>query len=365
MKLVYIVGAIEMKKVCIVTICNGSNFGNRLQNYALQETIRSNTESDVVTVKNIAGELFRSRSIFYKIMQNILLEKIILRLLKHPKIRKKIKFNQFNRRFILWAEDIVDGENIPDDFATKYDYFVTGSDQVWNLEIPFISSFEFLCFAPEDKKIAYAASFGMSDFSEDKQRLIKERLQGFNHISVRENSGLQILNKAGIEDAKVLVDPTLLLSADQWCQIETTPEFKVIDEQYILVYILEEDKTEIIASAEQMARNNKWSVVDIYDKSKYMYYGIGPSEFIYLIHHAAYIYTNSFHATVFSVIFHKPISVFKRDGLNSRIVTLLEMLEIDEYIGTKKMKAIDWNQVDLAIDEKRKEAIDFLKSLIK
>lgn len=90
MKLVYIVGAIEMKKVCIVTICNGSNFGNRLQNYALQETIRLNTESDVVTVKNIAGELFRSRSIFYKIMQNILLEKIILRLLKHPKIRKKL-----------------------------------------------------------------------------------------------------------------------------------------------------------------------------------------------------------------------------------------------------------------------------------
>ena len=133
-----------MKKVCIVTICNGSNFGNRLQNYALQETIRLNIGSDVVTAKNIAGELLSARNIVYQIMQNNIFEKVIFRLIKQPKIRKKIRFNQFNQRFILWADDVIDGENIPDDFATKYDYFVTGSDQVWNLEIPFISSFESL-----------------------------------------------------------------------------------------------------------------------------------------------------------------------------------------------------------------------------
>lgn len=235
-----------MKKVCIVTICNGSNFGNRLQNYALQEAIRLNTKSNVVTVKNVAGELLGSKNIFYKLMQNSLIEKAILHLTRHPKIRKKIKFNQFNRRYILWAEEIIDGENIPDNFVNKYDYFVTGSDQVWNLEIPFISSFEFLCFAPDSKKIAYAASFGMNEFSEDKQELIEERLRGFKHISVRENSALKILNKAGITDAKVLIDPTLLLSPNQWHEIETIPEFETFDEQYILVYILEEDKTEIM-----------------------------------------------------------------------------------------------------------------------
>lgn len=362
---VYIIGVTDMKKVCIVTICNGSNFGNRLQNYALQETIRLHIGSDVVTAKNIAGELLGPKNIVYKIMQNNFFEKVIFRLIKHPKIRKKIKFNQFNQRFILWADDVIDGENIPDDFAAKYDYFVTGSDQVWNLEIPFISSFEFLCFAPDSKKIAYAASFGMSEFSSDKQRIINERLQGFKHISVRENSALQILNNAGIKDAKVLVDPTLLLSANQWYEIEKVPEFEVTDKQYILVYILEEDKTEIMTSAEQLARNNKWKIIDIYDKSNYMHYGIGPSEFIYLIHHAAYVFTNSFHATVFSILFHKPISVFKREGLNSRIMTLLEMLEIDNCISSKQMKDVDWNKVDIAVDKKKKEAIYFLKSLIR
>lgn len=354
-----------MKKVCIVTICNGSNFGNRLQNYALQEIIRLNIGSDVVTAKNVAGDILKPKNVVYKIMQNNSFENIIFRLIKCPKIRKKIRFNQFNQRFILWADDVIDGENIPDDFAAKYDYFVTGSDQVWNLEIPFISSFEFLCFAPDSKKIAYAASFGMGEFSNDKQRIINKRLQGFKHISVRENSALQILDNAGIKDAKVLVDPTLLLSANRWYEIEKVPEFEVSDKQYILVYILEEDKAEIMASAEQMARNNEWEIIDIYDKSNYMHYGIGPSEFVYLVHHAAYVYTNSFHATVFSILFHKAISVFNREGLNSRIMTLLEMLEIDNNISSKKMKDVDWNKVDSIIDQKKKEAIRFLKSQIR
>lgn len=362
---VNIKGVIEMKKVCIVTICNGSNFGNRLQNYALQETIRLNLGSDVVTAKNITGELLGPNNILYKITQNVFFERIIFHLIKHPRIRKKIKFNQFNQRFILWTDDVIDGENIPDDFAVKYDYFVTGSDQVWNLEIPFVSSFEFLCFAPDSKKISYAASFGMSEFSNDKQKIINKRLQGFKHISVRENSALQILENAGIKDAKVLIDPTLLLSVNQWYEIEKVPEFEVTDKQYILVYILEEDKTEIMVSDEQLARNNKWEIIDIYDKSNYIHYGIGPSEFVYLIHHAAYVYTNSFHATVFSILFHKSISVFKREGLNSRIMTLLEMLEIDNCISSKKMKNVDWNKVDSVIDEKKKEAICFLKSLIR
>ena len=114
-----------------------------------------------------------------------------------------------------------------------------------------------------------------------------------------------------------------------------------------------------------MKRNNEWEIIDIYDKSNYMHYGIGPSEFVYLVHHAAYVYTNSFHATVFSILFHKAISVFNREGLNSRIITLLEMLEIDNNISSKKMKDVDWNKVDSIIDQKKKEAIRFLKSQIR
>ena len=68
---------------------------------------------------------------------------------------------------------------------------------------------------------------------------------------------------------------------------------------------------------------------------------------------------------MFSILFHKPVSVFKREGLNSRIMTLLEMLEIDNNISSKKMKDFDWNKVDSVIDEKKKEAIYFLKSLIR
>lgn len=112
------------------------------------------------------------------------------------------------------VDDVIDGEISPDDFAAKYDYFVTDSNQVWNLEIPFISSFVFLCFAL-DIKIAFAESFGMSEFINHKQRIISKHMQEFKHISVRENSTLQILDNAAIKDVKALVDTTLLLSANQ------------------------------------------------------------------------------------------------------------------------------------------------------
>lgn len=80
---------------------------------------------------------------------------------------------------------------------------------------------------------------------------------------------------------------------------------------------------EIMMSAEQFARNNKWKIIDIYDKSNFLHYVIGLSEFVYLIHHAAYVFTNYFHAPVFSILFPKPILVFKWEGLYSRIMTLL------------------------------------------
>lgn len=353
-----------MGQVCIITICNGSNFGNRLQNYALQEAVRLNTCNNVVTVKNLAGEVgsgIFQFDVVYKVLQNDILSKALLRFVKHPKIRKKIKFVQFNKRYILWSKEVVNGESIPNNFADSYDYFITGSDQVWNLEIPFISSLEFLCFAPASKKISYAASFGMCEFSADKQKIIEDRLKNFTDISVRENSALNILEKAGKCNVRVLVDPTMLLSAVQWEQIESEPEFRVNWEKYILVYILEEDKTDVMDRVERMSSENNWKVIDIYDPDQYQYYGIGPGEFVYLIHHAAYVFTNSFHATVFSVLFHKQFSVYNREGLNTRISTLLQMLNIEKEVGKKMMKAVEWEQVEKIIEEQKQIALNYLK----
>lgn len=354
-----------MKRVCIVTICNGSNFGNRLQNYALQEAIKKVTDNEVVTVRNNAGELIRTNGVVYKILRNNYIEKILLMIVKHPKIRKKIKFNQFNKKYICWSKEVINGENVPGDFVNKYDYFVAGSDQVWNVEIPFISSSEFLRFAPSDKKIAYAASFGMSNFPDDKLKVIEEWLRGFEYISVREDSALEILKKVGITDAKVLVDPTLLLSAGQWEELEEIPEFDVEVNEYILVYVLEGDKTSILKDVHETAMKTGWKIIDIYDRGNSRYYGISPAEFIYLFHHAAEIYTNSFHAVVFSILFHKNAHVYKREGLNTRINTLLHMLGIEEYIERKQMEKIDWEQVDFAIDVKKKEAFEFIEQQIK
>lgn len=353
-----------MGRICIITICNGSNFGNRLQNYALQEAVRLNTCNNVVTVKNLAGEVGSNIFLFdviYKALQKDNLSRAILRFVKHPKIRKKIKFIQFNKQYILWSKEVVNGESIPDNFVDAYDYFITGSDQVWNLEIPFISSLEFLCFAPASKKISYAASFGMNEFSSEKQKIIENRLKDFDNISVRESSALRILKKIGKFDVKVLVDPTMLLSAMQWEQIESEPEFRVDWERYILVYILEEDKSDVMDRVERMSFENDWKVIDIYDPKQYQYYGIGPGEFVYLIHHAAYVFTNSFHATVFSILFHKRFSVYNRERLNSRISTLLQILNIEKAVSKDMMKPVEWEQVEKIIEEQKQMALNYLK----
>lgn len=353
-----------MGRICIITICNGSNFGNRLQNYALQEAVRLNTCNNVVTVKNLAGEVGSSIFLFdviYKALQKDILSRVILRFVKHPKIRKKIKFIQFNKQYILWSKEVVNGDSIPDNFVDAYDYFITGSDQVWNLEIPFISSLEFLCFAPTSKKISYAASFGMNEFSSEKEKIIENRLKDFDNISVRESSALRILKKIGKCDVKVLVDPTMLLSAIQWEQIESEPEFRVDWERYILVYILEEDKSDVMDRVERMSFENDWKVIDIYDPKQYQYYGIGPEEFVYLIHHAAYVFTNSFHATVFSILFHKRFSVYNRERLNSRISTLLQILNIEKAVSKDMMKPVEWEQVEKIIEEQKQMGLNYLK----
>lgn len=356
-----------MKKVCIVTICNGSNFGNRLQNYALQETIRrAIAGAEVVTARNICGEIGKSllkNRILFALIQSGPVTSLVFKFVNRPKIRKKMMFLRFNRRYITWSKRYIDRDYVPENFENEYDYFVAGSDQIWNPYMPFNSSVEFLCFAPPEKRIAYAASFGISEPTDEQQELINERLKGFKNISVREVSGLQILEKAGIHQGKVTLDPTMLLTAGEWEKIEERPRFELQEANYALLYILDENNTEARKYIDDISRENGWKVVDIADQSNTAYYGIGPAEFVYLIHHAAYICTDSFHATVFSILFHKRFRVFTRWNMNGRISTLLNMLD-EKYIhpeGNYYESRLEYGKTDEKLELERRRSIEFLK----
>lgn len=356
-----------MKKICIVTICNGSNFGNRLQNYALQETLKCNvTDAEVVTARNISGEIgkkFLKSNVVFNLLYSRLFTHFVFKVINKAKIKKKMMFLQFNKKYINWTKKYIDKDYIPDNFENDFDYFVAGSDQIWNPYMPFNSSVEFLCFAPPEKRIAYAASFGVSELTEAQQEFVNEKLKGFTNISVREESGLKILEQAGIYQGRVVLDPTMLLTAEQWESIEIHPTFSLTESKYLLSYVLDENNTESKKYINELSQKRELEVIDITNLDKPEHYGIGPSEFVYLIHHAAYICTDSFHATVFSILFHKKFSVFGRWNMNGRISTLLNMVGVESSseAGKYQIDDIDYKKVDKKLEQERIKSIEFIK----
>lgn len=216
----------KMKKVAIVTI-ESLNYGNRLQNYALQEILKS-LSCSVKTLHRV-HESKTVTSCAKRMAQNILQT-------------KAAKFRQFDAN-IDFSDVILGKDDYPNGLAEKFDYFVVGSDQVWNPYYAFAGGeCDFLTFAKNDQKISYAASFGVSIIPEKKEIEYAEYLKSFKSISVREHQGSIIVKKLSDRDATVVLDPTLLLDEEDWMKVEKKslcrPKGK-----YVFVYALG-DKTD-------------------------------------------------------------------------------------------------------------------------
>ena len=359
-----------MKKICIVTICNGSNFGNRLQNYALQETLESRFECRVMTARNLSGEIGRQLLRFaplHAFLRSGFAQAAASTLLKNGRLLKKFKFLRFNGKYIHLTPQYLEADRVPTGFADRFDYFVAGSDQIWNPEIGFNSSVEYLHFAPSVKKIAYAASFGVAALTEQQLEYTERMLEDFAHISVREAAALSILEQVGHFDVPVVLDPTMLLTAQQWRKLEEKPAFSLEEGKYLLSYILGRENTLAKKQAEALCMQNGWVLVDINDPDQYLHYGIGPGEFLYLIDHAADICTDSFHASVFSTLFHKNFTVFTRGNMNSRISTLLDTVSGGREIRWDDgacVPELEYTLADRILEQERIRSLAFLEQCI-
>lgn len=359
-----------MKKVCIVTICNGSNFGNRLQNFALQEVLEHRFGLQVRTARNLSGEIgekLLKAPMVHGLLRSAPVHMAARCLLKNGRLRKKFEFLRFNGKYIHLTRQYVNADRVPEGFADRFDCFVAGSDQIWNPEIGFNSSVEYLHFAPGKKKIAYAASFGISAMTEEQLSYTREMLADFPHLSVREASACAILEQLGRTDAAVVLDPTMLLTADRWRALEEKPDFAPREGTYLLSYVLGRENTAARAYAEKLCAEKGWELIDINDPARYRHYGIGPGAFLYLIDHAAHICTDSFHASVFSTLFHRDYTVFSRGNMNSRIATLLETVSGGrEFAWEKGMcrPQLDYELAECLLEQERAHALRYLKYAI-
>ena len=221
--------------------------------------------------------------------------------------------------------------------ADEYDYFVTGSDQVWN---PYFADLEklFIKFAPREKRIAYAASISCPEIPQDKLQMFIDGVNGMKEISVREQAGAELIEKLTGRKVEVVADPTMLVAAEKWREIARKPSWLKGDEEILTTYFLGKRPDDVI---NRLADEHGLKVVNILDERVFEHYAVAPEEWLWLIDNASLMYTDSFHGTVFSILFRRPFVVAERIGdgcvnkMTSRIDTLLGKFGLEARRGTK------------------------------
>lgn len=247
---------------------------------------------------------------------------------------RKKKFDSFTRKYLNVTKKRYVNNNELKVNPPDADIFFAGSDQIWNTLFSNGKDPAFyLDFVPDGAITAsYAASFATSSIDKKYREFVKEKLQRLDYISVRESSGLTILEELGITGGVKVMDPVFLLDKGTWEKLLVNKEKP--REKYIFVYSFEgEDLIRDCALALSKETGYKIYTLQNLGYGNRSYESAGPIEFLNLVYCAEYVLSNSFHATAFSIIFQKKFWVFNRkESINSRMKDLLEVLGIGERL---------------------------------
>lgn len=362
--------------VGIVTITGLDNYGNRLQNFALQSLIEMQgfdckTLIDTTEYSKkysplgvLAKKIRTARALGFK--ESL---KMITKGDNTAQLTQLAAFKKFNDEYIAFHDVTISESNIPSDLIEQFKYFAVGSDQIWNPKLNNFSLINLLGFAPASKRIATAPSFGVSSLTPESQDFYRQYLQDYRALSVREAAGQAIIKSVTGRDATLLVDPTLAISREVWTHIQQEPvETKYASGDYIVLFCLGDLPQYISDMLKNDPDLNGKPVINLLS-DEIQREGIGPGEFLYIIDHAKFVVTDSFHGTVFSIIFNKQFYVFDRAGIhndmNSRIQTLLSTFSlenrfINEETGTPSAK-IEYPAVNKVINKQKLHFEEYLK----
>ena len=319
-----------MKKVLLVTIFDNPNFGTYLQALALSLVIeRFGAKVEILRYKR---DYIFSKSRLRQITPFLDPVRWLRDFLFPNKWIGQIKkCHKFIAKYISVGKkysNFVELEKNP----PKADIYLTGSDQVWNItHNKGVDKVFYLAFAPKGTlKYAYGASIGMSEIPEQYKSETKSLLDDYAYITVREKKAVELLKSIGVSAQEVL-DPTFLLSKDEWKKFASP---RIIDEPYLLVYSVEsKEQDEIISKvARVIAKKRNLKIVEISytGPSKeipncdgHIYYAT-PDMFLSAMLYASYVVVSSFHGTAFSINFNKNFVSVCPDRFSSRIDSLLE-----------------------------------------
>ena len=382
---------------CVIAYTPGhNNYGTSLQGYAMLKKIQQlGYQCEVINYKKcltlnqkLHFIINAIRSGEAKTLYARLVRKRILQ--KYPQYAEGIRLrteavNKYKEKKLIPLFHEYVGYDALHEGSKNYSAVVVGSDQVWTpMSLP--NKFFNLLFVDDSvPKIAYASSFGVSEIPQFQKKATGKYLNRFAYIGVREQRGKEIVDSLSHQTAQVVADPTLLLSRKEW-EAEISDSRINETEPYIFCYFLGNNQNARKAANKLKAKTGL-KIITIRHMDEYVpedekfgdeapYY-IDPNDFVKYISKATYVCTDSFHCSVFSIIFHRQFMTFYRfantskTGRNSRIDSLFNVLGINKkhiYNGEDIQKninePINWQEVDRNLSQLRNESIEFLNKAL-
>lgn len=368
-----------MKKLGICVCYQHRNYGSQLQSYATTvELKRRGIDFEIIRYKKKITPALLLKSLPRLFNPVFINDRVLVRyqkklkLLMHPQLKQNNNIRnsclaKFSKEHFTSLSPMYYGYDELCKAAEKYDAVMVGSDQLW-APSGITSNFYNLMFAPDEKtKISYAASFGVSQIEKKYHKLYNQFLSRMDFISVRENSGKKLVESLSDKSAEVVVDPVLLLDKEDWDR--EIPNKRLYDEPYIFAYFLGKSP-EYRNAVTEFARKKGLKIVtshhmDSYNKADesfgdYAPFDVGPAEFVNLIRNAEYVFTDSFHGSVFSMLYKKKFLVFNRysdksiSSKNSRIDSFCRNYGLSDRRFDGNIDDVD-NEIDFDTVHKKVE----------
>ncbi|MDI3236270.1 polysaccharide pyruvyl transferase family protein [Exiguobacterium antarcticum] len=362
------------KKIGVLTFHRSLNYGAVLQAYGLVKTIEKlNYEAEIIDYRNNELEKRDSFKRFYSTKGFV---RSAFQIIESPMwfIRRK-RFDDFLETIGI-SNKLVGG--IDTKSAQQYSKIVVGSDQVWNYRVTDSDSNYLLGEITDHfKKASYAASFGISDIPNEKKGMYSKYLKSFNSISVREPAGANIVMEMGLDKPQVVIDPSLLLTKNEWLEVANKSNKKYVKpgQKYLVIYQRAFSKT-LVEFAKKLAEIKNIEIVTINGNPRQPLKAIyvqtaGPSEWLDIINNAEYVITNSFHGVALSLNLNKELYVELLDekfGVNSRLENIIDIFKIKSRVINNvnfgKEEKVNYTEVNELMFKYRKESLVYLSSAL-
>ncbi len=361
--------------VGILTFHRAANYGAVLQCYALQQALdKLKIENEIIDYR--CSYIQRHYSPIPSV-SFIHIRRFIYELCEAPiKFKVRLQFDKFLKLNLRLSDSV--NKSQMKSFCRRYNTIITGSDQVWNLAITGEDTTYFLDFSTKGcQKISYAASIGPKEVKEKYIKIMQPFLQLYDIISIREEAAINSIQQMTGRMPRVDTDPTVLMDISEWNYLVTKSKLKLKNKKYIFLYLMQ-DSPELIQMAKMLAQKYKLVVYSILMMDSKEQVGIdmrGSSveDFLYLIHNAEFVCTNSFHGIMFSIRFHKKFFWAYQSGKNMsnpRFDMLIHQYGIDCRCFIPEQEILEYQDmhyesVDKMMSIQRRKSLQYLKEGIK